>query len=231
MRRVISVLGAVAVTLTGAATGALAQQCDFLTAGGYIINNEAKANFGVGGSCKPGGDGHGLWGHLQYKDHGTGLDVHWTTITGYFACSDPSCGIDPAPDSASSQPTGTRLICGTARTNLPFPDDTVDWAVRATDKGEPGKNNDLLGIQIVSQKGSFAYSADVRTLAGGNTQLHKPNNSTGFFGAGPDSTNCPAFFARGPGECPDGQTFNPSTGMCECPPGTHFDPGSGCVPD
>ncbi len=55
--------------------------CDFLTGGGWIVHNGAKANFGVAGGCKHGSP---TWGHLEYIDHGTGLNVHWTSITGYF---------------------------------------------------------------------------------------------------------------------------------------------------
>jgi len=52
--------------------------CDFLTGGGWIVHNGAKANFGVGGGCKHGSP---TWGHLEYIDHSTGLNVHWTSIT------------------------------------------------------------------------------------------------------------------------------------------------------
>src|SRR5947207_11383864 len=48
--------------------------CDFLTGGGWIVHNGAKANFGVGGGCKHGSP---TWGHLEYQDHGTGLNAHW----------------------------------------------------------------------------------------------------------------------------------------------------------
>src|SRR5258708_8377701 len=54
--------------------------CDFLTGGGWIVHNGAKANFGVGGGCKQGSP---TWGHLEYIDHATGLNVHWTSITEY----------------------------------------------------------------------------------------------------------------------------------------------------
>jgi hypothetical protein len=213
MRRVMRVLGVVAVMLAGGLVGIseAQQQCDFLTAGGYIINDGEKANFAVGGSCKPGGDEHGLWGHLQYTDHGADLNVHWTTITGYFLCNDPSCS-DIGPDIASAQPTGTRLICGTARTNRPFPDDTVDWAVTATDKREPGKNNDVFTIRVVSPNSSFTYEAGPRALDGGNIQLHKPNKSTGFFNGEPTPDNCPAFVTAN--QCAPGETPDPPCGCC-----------------
>src|SRR5437660_12936069 len=125
MHRVIGAVGVVALVLAAGAAGAQNPlPCDFVTGGGYIITNNAKANFGVGGSCKAGGDGHGLWGHLEYIDKGFSTDtvdklnVHWTDITGYFFCGLPDCSIFVDPP---GQPTGTRLICGTARTNLPSP--------------------------------------------------------------------------------------------------------------
>src|SRR5882724_4426230 len=104
--------------------------CDSLTGGGRIVHHGAKANFGVGGGCKHGSP---TWGHLEYIDHGTGLNVHWTSITEYQFIDDGT-GTDP------KKPTGTRKICGTARTNNPvFPD--VYFAVRAKDAGEPGVND------------------------------------------------------------------------------------------
>jgi hypothetical protein len=231
MRRVMRVLGAVALMLAGGLVGIseAQQRCDFLTAGGYIIiNNSAKANFGVGGSCKPGGDEHGLWGHLQYTDHGLGLNVHWTTITGYFFCNDRLCN-EIGPDIASAQPTGTRLICGTARTNRPFPDDTVDWAVTATDNREPGKNNDEFTIRMVSPNNSFTYTAGPERLAGGNIQLHKPNNSTGFFNGQTISDNCPAFVPPAEDQCIDNSDCRDPL-VCGSS-GTCCNPGPGCTID
>lgn len=185
MRRVISVLGIVASMLAGQSAAAQDLPCDFLTGGGFIITTEdAKANFGVGGSCKRGGNGHGLWGHLQYIDHGTGLNVHWLTITGYFFCTDPAC-TSPVPETEFAVP-GTRMICGTARTNQPSPNDTVNWVVTATDNGK-GQNTDIFSIQVPA----LGYS-QAGPLAGGNIMLHKPNPST----KGPVSdlaTGCPAF--------------------------------------
>ncbi len=190
MRRVISLLGVVALMLFALGTaGAQDLPCDFLTGGGYIITTQsgspAHGNFGVGGSCKQGGNGHGLWGHLEYHDHGTGLNLHWTRITAYgevFTASD-----------AKGRPIGTRLICGTARTNQ-TPDE-VNWAVTATDNGEPGKsNNDMFSIHVLE----LTYS-QAGPVQGGNIQLHKANNSTGLFSdALPTALNCPAGV---PNEC------------------------------
>src|SRR2546427_12867917 len=103
--------------------------CDFLTGGGWIVNHGAKANFGVGGGCKHGSP---TWGHLEYIDHGTGLNVHWTSITAYMEI-DTQASSDKDP-----KRTGARWICGTARTNL-YGD--VDFAVYARDGGEPGVND------------------------------------------------------------------------------------------
>jgi hypothetical protein len=193
MRRVISLLGIVAPLLTGGL--AVAQQastpplCDFLTGGGFIVttasstHDPAKANFGVGGGCK---DGSPTWGHLEYIDHGTGLNVHWTSITSYFIS--PDLGPDTPPD----QPNRTRMICGTARSNA-FGD--VDWFVRATDNGNPGNTDEF--VIRVSKGGVIVYSTEFDvspqndTLVGGNIQLHEPNPSnTGTFGG-----NCSALAA------------------------------------
>src|SRR5260221_5472974 len=121
-------------------------QCDFLTGGGWIVHDGAKANFGIAGGCK---DGSPTWGHLEYIDHGSGLNVHWTSITGYFFWDDGSNGTD----AKTHQPTGTRKICGTARTNQ-FGD--VNFAVRARDAGEPG-TNDQFDIRLTDSSGTVGY--------------------------------------------------------------------------
>src|ERR1051325_612202 len=121
--------GVAALALTLASGSANAWQCDFLTGGGFIVRDSgAKANFGVGGGCKHGSP---TFGHLEYIDHGTGLNVHWTSITGYFDLG--GNGTD-----SHGQPTGIRRVCGTATTNQ-FGD--VDFAVTVTDAGEPGVND------------------------------------------------------------------------------------------
>ncbi len=134
MRKVTSLLAV--ASLVGVATLLLAggsasaqSTCDFLTGGGFIIRpSGAKANFGVAGGCKGGSP---TWGHLEYTDRGEGLQVQWTRITAYF--------FDIVGAGMDHQPTGTRFVCGTARTNRTSGD--VDWVVRAMDSGEPGTNN------------------------------------------------------------------------------------------
>ena len=187
-------IAAVGVALTLAPASAHEAPCDFLTGGGYILTTasgthaEAKANFGVGGGCK---HGTPTWGHLEYQDHGTGLNVHWTSITAYLVEGDiPG---DTSSDPKTGQPTGTRIVCGTARTNQ-FGD--VDFMVRARDRGEPGRDDEFdLRLAI---NGAIVYTTEnepgaPNTLGGsggggGNIQLHKPNPSTtGAFGG-----ECPA---------------------------------------
>lgn len=193
MRRVISVLGVAALVLAASGSASAWVRCDFLTGGGFIVRDSgAKANFGIGGSCKPGGDGHGLWGHLEYIDHGTSLNAHWHTITAYVF---DDTGTDPK----TGQPTGTRIICGTAGTNL-YGD--VDWAVVAKDVGEPG-DDDVFKIRL-SKSGMIKYTTEFdsdHTLGGtgpggGNIQLHKENPSITESFTELNSTTCPAWFAK-----------------------------------
>ena len=175
---------AIATLALALASGAANAVCDFLTGGGFIIFNGAKANFGVAGGCK---NGMPTWGHLEYIDHGIGLNVHWTSITAYQF--DSSGGFD-----SHGRPLGSRFICGKARTNLPPPyDNDVDFAVRAKDAGEPG-DMDEFDIQL-TKEGTLVYTTNPNFLAlphqlsGGNIQLHTPNPSTtGSF----STDSCPA---------------------------------------
>jgi hypothetical protein len=158
--------------------------CDFLTGGGFIIttgsgtHDAAKANFGIGGGCK---HGTPTWGHLEYHDHGNGLNAHWTAITAYLAEGD---GVgDTETDPKTKQPIGTRVICGTARTNL-FGD--VDFMVIAKDAGEPGTSDEFdirlvrAGVVVYSteMEPGFPHQLNEGSGGGGNIQLHKPNPST-----------------------------------------------------
>lgn len=168
--------------------------CDFLTGGGFIItrgwmpnpvtdgftplHDPAKANFGVGGGCK---HGEPTWGHLNYIDHGNGLHVHWISITAYVFVP-VGTGTDPK----THQPLGTRIICGTARTNH-FGD--VDFAVRAQDTGEPGVDDVFIirlkknGVIVYTTEGPEDHTLGGTGSGGGNIQLHKDNPSTtGSFG-------------------------------------------------
>lgn len=182
---------AVALSITGRTASAWAVPCDFLTGGGFIFTTASnthpldKSTFAIGGGCK---DGSPTWGHLEYHDHDNGLNAHWTSITAYMPEGDPAPTFDPK----TGQPTGVRLICGTARTNL-YGD--VDFIARAHDQGEPG-TSDEFDIRL-SQAGHIVYTTEFDpgphklgggAGGGGNIQLHKPNPSTtGDFGG-----SCPA---------------------------------------
>jgi hypothetical protein len=167
-------IAALALVLTSGA--AFAWPCDFLTGGGFIVRDTGfKANFGVGGGCK---HGTPTWGHLEYIDHGLGLNVHWTSITGYFE-------VDSNNDE-KGRLIGARLICGTARTNL-FGD--VDWVLFARDRGEPGRDDEFIirlkkaGVTVYTTEGDANHTLGGAGPGGGNIQLHKPNPSTnGSFG-------------------------------------------------
>ena len=207
-----------ALALLLASGSASAWQCDFLTGGGFIIRTPhfpeasgAHGNFGVGGGCKDGGDDHGLWGHLEYIDHGTGmstltmlpLNAHWITITDYREVF--TSGTPP-------KTLGARYICGTARTNQAYGD--VNFVVYAEDKGEPG-DDDKFEIRLTQPVGQNVPQHTVYTTehdsdntlggpgsGGGNIQLHKRNNSiTGSFGFAGDM-KCPAYdYCNGAGGC------------------------------
>jgi uncharacterized repeat protein (TIGR01451 family) len=196
LRKVILFVGALCVAgtaalplyLTGRSASAQQQPCDFLTGGGVITTTAsgthaaAQATFAIAGGCKK---GKPTWGHLQYQDKGNGLNAHWSSITGYNI--EGPDGIDPS----TGMPTGTRVICGTARTNLYG---NVDFVVRTKDRGEPGTSDefDIRLKKFINSVYTTVYATTPTVsgsiLAGGNIQLHKPNDSTmGSFGG-----TCPA---------------------------------------
>lgn len=123
--------------------------CGKLTGGGWILGpSGAKASFGVSGGIRRGE----FWGHLNYIDHGTGMHVKSTAVTGFQPNpSVPDCRIISYDVMIDGVP-------GTA-------------VVDAWDRGEPGRD-DFFSIQL-----STGYSAR-GTLGGdgpggGNLQLHK----------------------------------------------------------
>lgn len=118
---------------------------DFVTGGGWITTDSgARGNFAVAGGIKNGG----FWGHLEYKDHGTGGSVHGTGVTAYTVTGPTS-----------------RHIEGTAEVNG---QPGFTYEVDVADNGEPGRN-DTFAIQL-----SNGYKVTTRTLGGGNIQLHQP---------------------------------------------------------
>ncbi len=125
---------------------------DFVTGGGWITGTPsgAKGNFGVGGGIKNGQ----LWGHLEYIDHGTGMNVHGTSVTSYTVCGTDST---------------TRCISGTAEVNH---QSGFTYNVVVDDKGEPGRND----IFQISVSNGYSAGGDLGGShpGGGNIQLHKP---------------------------------------------------------
>jgi hypothetical protein len=123
---------------------------DFITGGGWIVGpSGAKANFGVAGGIK----GNGLWGHLTYLDHGSGLKVKGTGVTAYLVVGD-----------AASR---TRRIKGTCEINGQ-PGFTYD--VTLTDNGEPG-SEDVLQLTLSN---GYSSGGDLGGTynGGGNLKLH-----------------------------------------------------------
>jgi len=134
----------------GITCGVPSSQCgDFVTGGGWITGTPsgAKANFGVAGGIR----NAMFWGHLNYIDHGNGMHVKASAVTGYQSDpNDPDCRIIDYTVTIDDQP-------GTAR-------------VRVCDKGEPGRNDTF---QIQLSNGYFA-GGDLGGShpGGGNIQLH-----------------------------------------------------------
>lgn len=123
---------------------------DFVTGGGWITGTPsgAKGNFGVAGGIKDGA----FWGHLNYIDHGNGMHVVDTAVTGYAVdANDANCRyinynvmIDGSP--------------GTAQ-------------VHVCDNGEPGRND----IFEITLSNGYHAGGDLggSQPGGGNIQLHR----------------------------------------------------------
>jgi hypothetical protein len=124
--------------------------CDFLTGGGWIGNTSSggKGTFAVGGGMR-----HGeLWGHLEYQDHGTGMNVHGTGVTAY---------------TLGSNGPNSRHIEGTAEINH---QSGFTYTIDVADNGEPGRN-DTFDIQLSNGYMSGGF------VSGGNIQLHTNHGS------------------------------------------------------
>ncbi len=93
-----------------------------------------------------------FWGHLNYIDHGTGMHVKQTAVTGYELVPNyPNCRKIDYDVTVDGQ-TGTA------------------WVI-ACDNGEPGRND---WFQIWVSNGYYAAGDLGATQpGGGNIQLHK----------------------------------------------------------
>ncbi len=124
--------------------------CGKLTGGGWITGTPTgdKGTFGVSGGIRRGE----FWGHLNYIDHGTGMHVRSTAVTGFM--------VDPS-DADCRIITYDVLINDTAGTAT----------VRACDKGEPGRD-DIFEITLSDGYQAGGDLGGARP-GGGNIQLHK----------------------------------------------------------
>jgi len=139
--------------------------CDSISGGGFVIRNEAEANFGAHGGCQDGA----FWGHVNFIDHGgylgttTPYHVRSVEITGYLEIG-----------------TNVRDICGIAVTNGDEAQ-PVYFRVRMVGDGQNG-TPEKFGIRL-----SNGYHLTMRTLGdggpgGGNIRIHRANPSN----TGPD---------------------------------------------
>src|SRR5207237_9818460 len=121
--------------------------CDKVTGGGFIYTSEgAKGTFGVSGGIRRGA----FWGHLNYIDHGSGMHVTSTEVTGYAVVDANTRKIDYAVEIDGTAGTATVIV---------------------TDNGEPGKD-DIFDITLSN---GYHAGGDLggSGSGGGNIQLHK----------------------------------------------------------
>lgn len=112
--------GLVSAGISGTGAPPREHDCGKVTGGGWITGTPAgaKGTFGVSGGIRRGE----FWGHLTYVDHGSGLKVQSTAVTGFE--------VDPADANARIIVYAVSIngAAGTAR-------------VRVADYGEPGRND------------------------------------------------------------------------------------------
>jgi hypothetical protein len=142
--------GLVSAGITGSGTTSDDEDCGKITGGGWITGTPsgAKGTFGVSGGIRRGS----YWGHLTYIDHGAGLKVESTSVTGFQ--------LDPSNPNRATITYDVTIngVAGTA-------------TVTVVDNGEPGAN-DTFAITLstgYSAGGSLGGSGP----GGGNIQVHK----------------------------------------------------------
>lgn len=120
-----------------------------VTAGGWVVSNGGKANFGFNGAYEAGLSVP--TGQFQYVDHGGGPKIHaaaldWVVFVDNRAIFAGSCTVNGV--------TGYKL------------------RVEAADGGEPGGGTDSFKITVQDPSGTQFYSAG-GALTKGNIQIHK----------------------------------------------------------
>ena len=122
--------------------------CDKVTGGGFIVGTPSGANgsFGVGGGIRRGA----FWGHLNYIDHGIGMHVRATAVTGYTVIDAVTRKIDFNVTIDGAAGTASCIVA---------------------DNGEPGRN-DIFDITLST---GYHAGGDLGGVGpgGGNIQLHK----------------------------------------------------------
>ena len=123
--------------------------CGKVTGGGWIVAPDgAKGTFGMSGGVRRGE----FWGHLNYIDHGTGMQVRSTAVTGY------------TPDASNANGATITYavtidgVAGTARLHV-------------VDNGEPGRN-DIFDLTLSTGYHAAGDLGGSRS-GGGNIQMHK----------------------------------------------------------
>ena len=151
-----------------------------MTGGGFVIDNDGKDTFGGNGMPMKSGAVRGEWEH---QDHGTGDAMHGQVA--YLYCRKVA-GAGPGHPNGPQHNFDLnqvyyggpgRWMAGGAWS------DGYWFDVVAEDHGEPGRA-DFYQITIrkyvgVNQSGPIVYQTS-GNLAGGNIQLHPPNNGHPF---------------------------------------------------
>jgi len=133
---------------SGGKPGPSDDECGKVTGGGWIVGTPSgeKGTFGMSGGIRRGE----FWGHLNFIDHGLGLKVSSTAVTG--------CHVDSTNGRLIDYAVTINGAAGTAR-------------LLVIDNGEPGRS------AVFDLRWSTGYRA-VGELGGarpggGNIQLHK----------------------------------------------------------
>ena len=122
--------------------------CGKVTGGGWIVGTPtgAKGTFGVSGGIRRGE----FWGHLNYIDHGTGMHVRSTQVTGFTFVNDTTRRIDYQVTVDGQPATATVVVA---------------------DNGEPGRD-DTFDLTLSTGYHAGGELGGSRP-GGGNIQIHK----------------------------------------------------------
>jgi hypothetical protein len=126
------------------------RDCGKVTGGGWIVTpSNAKGTFAVSGGIRRGE----FWGHLNYNDHGAGLQVKSTRVTGFSE--------KPGDPNAYVITYEVEINGGLAATAT----------VEVSDRGEPGRNDDFSIRLSTGYRAGGSLGGD--GSGGGNIQAHK----------------------------------------------------------